>query len=88
MAAAMGTLLPELVLPAVDPAELDRIAVPTSLIWGRQDRQVRLAVAEAAAARHGWPLRVIDGAGDDPPMERPVEFLAALLAATTGRAVR
>jgi pimeloyl-ACP methyl ester carboxylesterase len=93
MAAAMGTLLPELVLPAVDPAELDRIGVPTSLIWGRQDLQVPLAVAVAAAARHGWPLRVIDGAGDDPPMERPVEFLAALQAGLAdpvagGRAVR
>jgi hypothetical protein len=39
---------------------------------------VRLAVAEAASARHGWPLRVIDHAGDDPPMEQPAAFLAAL----------
>jgi pimeloyl-ACP methyl ester carboxylesterase len=78
MEAAMGALLPELVLPPVPPAELDRIGVPTSLIWGRQDNQVRVAVAEAASARHGWPLRVIDGAGDDPPLERPAAFLAAL----------
>jgi pimeloyl-ACP methyl ester carboxylesterase len=49
---------------------------------------VRPAGAEAAAARHGGPLRVIDGAGDDPPLERPAEFLDALLAATGGRAVR
>jgi pimeloyl-ACP methyl ester carboxylesterase len=93
MAAAMRGLLPTLVLPAVPPAELDRIAVPTSLIWGRQDLQVRLPVAEAAAARHGWPLRVIDHAGDDPPMERPAAFLAALRVAiatpaTAGRAGR
>jgi pimeloyl-ACP methyl ester carboxylesterase len=81
MEAAMAGLVPELVLPAIPPQELDRITVPTSLIWGRQDLQVRLGVAEAASARHGWPLRVIDHAGDDPPMERPAEFLAALRAA-------
>jgi pimeloyl-ACP methyl ester carboxylesterase len=95
MAATMAGALPSLVLPAVPPAELDRIAVPTSLIWGRQDLQVRVQVAEAAAARHGWPLRVIDQAGDDPSMERPAAFLAALQAAlgspttaTAGRAER
>jgi pimeloyl-ACP methyl ester carboxylesterase len=58
--------------------------VPTSLIWGRQDLQVRLAVAEAASARHGWPLQVIDRAGDDPPMEQPAAFPTALRAALAG----
>jgi pimeloyl-ACP methyl ester carboxylesterase len=92
-AAAMGGLLPSLVLPAVPAADLDRIAVPVSLIWGRQDLQVRLPVAEAASARHGWPLEIIDHAGDDPPTEQPAAFLAALEAAlaagaTPGRAGR
>ena len=88
MGAALEGLVPELVLPAIPPAELDRITVPTSLIWGRQDLQVRLAVAEAASARHGWPLQVIDRAGDDPPMEQPAAFLAALRAALAGPAER
>jgi pimeloyl-ACP methyl ester carboxylesterase len=92
MAAALGGLMPELAMPAIPAADLDRIAVPTTLIWGRQDLQVRLAVAEAASARHGWPLRVIDQAGDDPPTERPTAFLAALWtamgSATPGRADR
>ncbi len=84
---------PSFVLPAIPAADLDRIAVPTSLIWGRQDLQVPLAVAEAASARHGWPLQVIDQAGDDPPMEQPAAFLAALetaltAGATPGRAGR
>jgi pimeloyl-ACP methyl ester carboxylesterase len=75
------------------PADLDRIPVPVTLIWGRQDLQARLAVAEAAAAHHSWPLRVIDGAGDDPPLEQPAAFLAALrdslaAGATAGRAER
>ena len=81
METAMAGLLPDLVLPAIPPADLDRIPVPTSLIWGRQDLQVPLPVAVAAAARHGWPLQVIDHAGDDPPTERPAAFLAALRAA-------
>lgn len=76
--AALGSLMPRFGLPAIPPAELARIAVPTTLIWGRQDLQVRLEVAEAASARHGWPLRVIENAGDDPPMEQPDAFLAAL----------
>ena len=86
MGAALGGLVPELVLPAIPPAELARITAPTSLIWGRQDLQVRLAVAEAASARHGWPLQVIDQAGDDPPLEQPAAFLAALRAALAGTA--
>jgi hypothetical protein len=35
-------------------------------------------VAEAASARHGWPLIVIEDAADDPPLEQPDGFLAAL----------
>ncbi len=76
--AALGSLMPQLALPAIPAAELARIAVPTTLIWGRQDLQVLLRVGEAASARHGWPLRVIDNAGDDPPMEQPEAFLEAL----------
>jgi pimeloyl-ACP methyl ester carboxylesterase len=76
--AARGSLMPELALPAIPAAELARIAVPTTLIWGRRDLQVLLRVGEAASARHGWPLHVIDGAGDDPPMEQPEAFLNVL----------
>lgn len=70
--------------PAIPPAELDRIVVPTTLIWGRHDLATPLAVAEAASARHVWPLHVIDGAADDPALERPEEFLDALRAAMAG----
>jgi pimeloyl-ACP methyl ester carboxylesterase len=89
MEAAMTGLVPAFALPAIPAADLDRIPMPTSLIWGRQDLQVPLAVAEAASARHGWPLRVIDHADDDPALERPAAFLAALEAGVTaGGAVR
>ena len=44
---------------------------PTTLIWGRHDLQTRLSVAEAASARYGWPLSVLEGARDDPFFEQP-----------------
>jgi pimeloyl-ACP methyl ester carboxylesterase len=79
--AALGSLMPQLGLPAILPADLARITVPTTLIWGRHDLQVRLPVAEAASNRHSWPLHVIDHAGDDPALEQPQAFLRTLHAA-------
>jgi pimeloyl-ACP methyl ester carboxylesterase len=79
--AALRSLTPQLGLPAIPPAELARITVPTTLIWGRHDRQVRLGVAQAASARHGWPLHVIEDAADDPAVEQPEAFLRGLHAA-------
>lgn len=65
----------------IAPASLARIVVPTTLIWGRHDRQVRLRVAEAASAHHDWPLHVIDNAGDDPAAEQPEAFVQTINAA-------
>ena len=78
MNAALKHLMPQLGMRAIPPAELARIAVPTTLIWGRRDRQVRLGLAEAASARYGWPLHVIERAADDPAFEQPEAFLRAL----------
>jgi hypothetical protein len=58
--------------------------VPTTLIWGRHDLQVRLRVAEAASARYGWPLHVVEDAADDPAVGQPEAFLDALEAALAG----
>lgn len=66
---------------------LERIAVPTTLIWGRHDKATPLKVAQAASARYGWPLHVIDASGDDPKLERPEEFLKALRATLAQRGV-
>ena len=77
-AKAAGKLMRTLGTPPIPPEELDRISVPTSLIWGRQDRANRLPIADAASARHGWPLHVIDDAADDPPRDQPEAFLRAL----------
>jgi pimeloyl-ACP methyl ester carboxylesterase len=78
----VGRLLRELGLPRIPPLELARIAVPTVLIWGRQDRANRLRIAEAASARYGWPLHVIENCADDPPRDQPEAFLEALHTAT------
>jgi pimeloyl-ACP methyl ester carboxylesterase len=50
---------------------LGRVAVPVSLIWGRQDTATPLKAATRASRRYGWPLQVIDGAADDPVLEQP-----------------
>jgi pimeloyl-ACP methyl ester carboxylesterase len=81
MQAALGSLMPALGLTAIPPADLARIVVPTTMIWGRHDLQVPLKVAEVASARLGWPLYVIEHAGDDPALEQPEAFLRALHAA-------
>jgi pimeloyl-ACP methyl ester carboxylesterase len=61
--------------------DLGRISIPTSLLWGREDRMASLRVAESAAAAHGWPLHVIENAGHVPHLEQPDAFLEALTAA-------
>ena len=35
-------------------------------------------MAEAASERYGWPLEIVEEAGDDPPLEQPQAFLRAL----------
>lgn len=79
---AFGTTIPH--------ADLARITVPTTLIWGRHDLATRLPVAESASAALGWPLHVIEDAGDDPALEQPaafVETLRAVLGTTIKRGV-
>jgi FAD/FMN-containing dehydrogenase/pimeloyl-ACP methyl ester carboxylesterase len=74
--AAVATLMERFGFPAI--ADLGRIAVPVSLVWGRHDEATPLAAAQAASAAHGWPLHVIDDCADDPPVERPEALVRAL----------
>ena len=76
--AAFDVLMQQFGLPAIPAENLARIAIPTSLIWGRHDRATSLSVAEAAHARFGWPLHIIERCADDPPIEQPEAFLEAL----------
>ena len=77
----LGALMEQFGGPPIPPEELERIAVPTTLIWGRHDLATPLAVAEETGARRRWPLRVIEDCADDPPVEQPGAFLHALRAA-------
>lgn len=76
--AALHALMQQFGLPAIAPAELWRIVVPVTLIWGRHDHATPLSIAEAASARYRWPLHVIENANDDPPIEQPEALLRAL----------
>ena len=76
--AAIAAWMEHIGTPAISEDMLARIRVPTSLIWGREDRATPVAVAERAHARFGWPLHVIDDAADDPALEQPGEFLRVL----------
>jgi pimeloyl-ACP methyl ester carboxylesterase len=71
----VGRLLRKVGLPRIPEEELARIEVPTTLIWGRHDLANRPAIAEAASARYGWPLHIIEDCADDPPRDRPAAFL-------------
>lgn len=82
--AALGALMEHFGTPAIAPADLARITAPTTLIWGRHDLATPLRTAEAASARYGWPLRVIENCADDPPVEQPEAFLQALRPALAG----
>jgi pimeloyl-ACP methyl ester carboxylesterase len=78
---AVRTAMRHLMRPlasAIPPHDLARITVPTTLIWGRHDRGVRLNVARVASERYGWALHVIEDARDDPAIEQPQVFLEAL----------
>jgi pimeloyl-ACP methyl ester carboxylesterase len=78
LASVQRKLMEQFGMPAIEPSELARIRVPATLIWGRHDLAIPLAVAQAASARYGWPLHIIDNAGDDPPLEQPEAFARAL----------
>lgn len=62
----------------IPASDLDRIGLPSSLLWGRHDRAVPLGLGEWANSRLGWPLHVIEDAGHVPHIEQPEAFLRAL----------
>ncbi len=68
--------------------DLRRIAVPTALLWGRQDQMASLSLAEETSRRLGWPLHVIDDAGHVPHIEQPEGFLRALADGLAAKAAR
>ncbi len=77
-AKAAGRLFRRAGTPRIPPDELQEITVPVTLVWGRNDRALRLRIAERASAQYGWPLHVIEDAADDPARDQPEAFLRAL----------
>jgi 2-hydroxymuconate-semialdehyde hydrolase len=73
----MRTLVATQTKPIADH-QLDRITIPTALLWGRHDRMVPLPVGQVAATRHNWPLHIIDHAAHAPHIEQPDAFIDAL----------
>jgi pimeloyl-ACP methyl ester carboxylesterase len=68
----------------VPDADLQRIAVPAALLWGRHDRMTPLSLARAASTRLGWPLHVVDHAAHVPHVEQPEGFVDRLTDALRG----
>ena len=64
--------------PPIPSDDLERLATPITLIWGRHDGATPLAVAEAASVRFAWPLHVVENCNDDPPVEQPEALLRVL----------
>jgi pimeloyl-ACP methyl ester carboxylesterase len=76
VAQALHALLDQFGMRVIPPDVLAGITVPTTLIWGRHDAIVPVAVGTAASTRYGWPLHVID-AGNEPALEAPEALLRA-----------
>lgn len=58
--------------------ELEKLNFPVSLIWGRYDKANSLKIAEKAHEKFGWPLYIIEDTRDDPKIEKPDDFVAAI----------
>jgi len=82
---SLQRLMDQFGMVAIPPDVLARIAIPTTLIWGREDRATPLTVAKDASARFGWPLHVIDDAADDPTLDQPEGFPKTLRQVLNGR---
>ena len=62
------------------PAYLKRVRTPTLIIWGRQDKIAPLSCAELYhEALANSSLHIIDNCGHAPQLEKPQEFLEAVV---------
>jgi len=76
--AANRKLLRSVGVRRIAPDRLRGISVPVAMIWGRQDRIMRVRIAEDASRTYGWPLYPIDECGHVPMAEQPAAFGEAL----------
>jgi pimeloyl-ACP methyl ester carboxylesterase len=80
---AQRTLLDQFGMQIIRPEVLAGITAPTTLIWGRHDTIVPLAVGTAASSRYGWPLQVIE-TGNEPALEAPEALFRAAFGSVAG----
>ena len=85
LSSAVRTMMQGVAAPLTD-SQLAQIRLPTLLICGRHDRVTPLQVSRSASERFGWPLRIIEEAADEPPLEAPDAFAKALSDFLGGRA--
>lgn len=83
--AANRHLLRKLGTRQIPDSELKGIDTPVDLIWGREDRVMKLRIAESASEKFGWPLHVIDDAGHAANWDQPEAFVEVLRAVTRPR---
>ncbi|MCW9706785.1 alpha/beta fold hydrolase [Fodinibius salsisoli] len=75
---ALQLLMKTLGIPKIPDDDLQKIDVPTALIWGRHDKANKLKIAHKVSQRYGWPLHIIEKTRDDPKLERPGPFMDTL----------
>lgn len=76
--AANRQLLRRLGTHQIPASDLKRIAPPVAMIWGDQDRIMRIGIARAAHDNFGWPLHVIENSGHTTKWDQPGAFVDAL----------
>lgn len=62
----------------IPASDLVKIKTPVTLIWGDQDRIMRVGIAHAAHDKFGWPLHVIENSGHTSKWDQPDAFVDAL----------
>jgi pimeloyl-ACP methyl ester carboxylesterase len=62
----------------IPASDLAGIKAPVALIWGDQDRVMRVGIARAAHEKFGWPLHVIENSGHTTKWDQPDAFIDAL----------
>lgn len=55
--------------------QLRSIESPVALVWGRDDRIMKVEIAEEASRKFGWPIHVIDNCGHASSWDQPDRFV-------------
>ncbi len=57
-----------------------RVAAPTLLVWGHEDRLTpRASIDDWTTQRRDWNLAVLHGVGHAPPFEAPADYVRTVV---------